>query len=115
MFEVGFWELVLISVIALLVVGPEKLPGLLRTGGLWLGRLRRTVAGLQTQLEREFELEEIRKLKQSVDPSQLKQAIEDEIAGPIPDPASASKSSKDPEQAEQAPATPGRDANTSQS
>jgi sec-independent protein translocase protein TatB len=109
MFEVGFWELVLISVIALLVVGPERLPSLLRTAGLWIGRLRRTVSGLQAQLEREFELEEIRKLGQSVDPRSLKQTIEDEMTPRAPEPASANAT--DPVEPE-TPANPAQDPNT---
>lgn len=53
MFDIGFWELSLILVIALLVVGPEKLPKLASTAGRWAGQARRMVSNLQRELERE--------------------------------------------------------------
>ncbi len=62
MFDIGFWELALIGVIALLVVGPERLPALARTVGLWVGRARRYVSHVQADIEREINAEEVRKL-----------------------------------------------------
>lgn len=63
MFEIGFWELVMIGVVALIIVGPERLPGLARTAGLWLGKARRMVAEVKADVDRELHLEE---LKQSL-------------------------------------------------
>jgi sec-independent protein translocase protein TatB len=63
MFDIGFSELLLICVIALLVVGPERLPKLARTAGLWVGKARRIVAEVRTEVERELKMEEV---KQSV-------------------------------------------------
>jgi sec-independent protein translocase protein TatB len=63
MFEIGFWELVVIGVVALIVVGPEQLPGLARKAGLWLGKARRMVAEVKADVDRELHLEE---LKQSL-------------------------------------------------
>ncbi len=63
MFEIGFWELVLIGVVAMIVVGPERLPGLARTAGLWLGKARRMLADVKAEVDRELQLEE---LKQSL-------------------------------------------------
>jgi sec-independent protein translocase protein TatB len=63
MFEIGFWELVMIGVVALIIVGPERLPGLARTAGLWLGKARRMVAEIKADVDRELHLEE---LKQSL-------------------------------------------------
>lgn len=60
MFEIGFWELVLVAVVAMIVVGPERLPGLARTAGLWLGKARRMVADVKAEVDRELHLEEIR-------------------------------------------------------
>ena len=57
MFDVGFWELVIISAIALLVVGPEKLPGLIRQLSRWFAALRRFVLQTKTELERDLELD----------------------------------------------------------
>jgi sec-independent protein translocase protein TatB len=60
MFDIGFWELTVISVIALLVVGPERLPAMARTLGLWVGRLRRYVSHVKEDIEREIRAEELR-------------------------------------------------------
>ncbi len=62
MFDIGFWELALIGVIALLVVGPERLPALARNVGLWVGRMRRYVAHVREDIESEIHAEEMRKL-----------------------------------------------------
>ena len=61
MFDLGFWELTLIGVVALLVVGPDKLPGLARTVGLYVGKIRRTVAQVRADIEREVRADELRK------------------------------------------------------
>lgn len=63
MFDIGFWEFSLIAIVALVVVGPEKLPGMVRTGGQLLGRAKRTMRELKYDLEREAEFEEIDQLK----------------------------------------------------
>ena len=60
MFEIGFWEMVLVGVVAMIVVGPERLPGLARTAGLWLGKARRMVADVKAEVDRELHLEEIK-------------------------------------------------------
>jgi sec-independent protein translocase protein TatB len=60
MFEIGFWEMVLVGVVAMIVVGPERLPGLARTAGLWLGKARRMVANVKAEVDRELHLEEIK-------------------------------------------------------
>jgi sec-independent protein translocase protein TatB len=61
MFDIGFFELVLISVVALLVLGPEKLPGAIRTITLWIGRLRRSFNTIKQDIEREVGADEIRR------------------------------------------------------
>lgn len=61
MLEGSFWELALILVLALVVVGPERLPGLARTVGLWVGRARAALRNLNEQIERELAAEEMRK------------------------------------------------------
>ena len=60
MFEIGFWELVMVAVVALIVVGPEKLPGLARTAGFWLGKARRLVAEVKADEDREWQLDELK-------------------------------------------------------
>jgi Tat protein translocase TatB subunit len=59
MFDVGFMELVLVSVIGLLVLGPQRLPKVAAEIGKWIGRARRTATQLRRQLEREIELSEL--------------------------------------------------------
>ena len=54
MFDIGFWELSLIMLLALLVVGPERLPGLVSTIGNWAGRARFMARSLRMQMEREL-------------------------------------------------------------
>jgi sec-independent protein translocase protein TatB len=61
MFDVGFMELVLVSVIGLLVLGPQRLPKVAAEIGKWVGRARRTATQLRRQLEREIELTELEK------------------------------------------------------
>jgi len=66
MFDIGFTELLVIGVVALIVVGPERLPRVARTAGALLGRLQRYVADVKADINREVELEELRKMKDSV-------------------------------------------------
>lgn len=60
MFEIGFGELIVVAVVALVVVGPEKLPGLARTAGLWVGKARRMIADVKAEVDRELQLEELK-------------------------------------------------------
>jgi sec-independent protein translocase protein TatB len=62
MFDVGFFELLLIGVVALLVVGPERLPKLARTAGLWIGRGRRMLASVKEDIDREIKADELREI-----------------------------------------------------
>lgn len=63
MFDVGFWELALIGVVALLIVGPERLPGVVRTVGHWLGKARRVLRDAKADLEREMKAHDIEALR----------------------------------------------------
>ena len=60
MFDIGFPELVMISIVALLVIGPEKLPETVRTISLWVGRIQRSFANIRRELENEIGADEIR-------------------------------------------------------
>jgi sec-independent protein translocase protein TatB len=64
MFDIGFSELLLFGVIALIVLGPEKLPQAARTAGQWYGKIRRTVSTLQSEIEAELDLAETRQQMQ---------------------------------------------------
>ena len=61
MFDIGFTELLLVAVVTLLVIGPEKLPETLRTLGLWLGRLRRSFGAVKSEIEKEIGMDDVRR------------------------------------------------------
>ncbi|WP_260959654.1 Sec-independent protein translocase protein TatB [Pseudomonas citri] len=61
MFGISFTELLLVGLVALLVLGPERLPGAARTAGLWIGRLKRSFNAIKQEVEREIGADEIRR------------------------------------------------------
>lgn len=61
MFDIGFTELLLCLVVALVVIGPEQLPGTVRTVALWLGRLKRSLAETRSEIERQIGADDIRR------------------------------------------------------
>jgi sec-independent protein translocase protein TatB len=63
MFDVGFSELIVIGIVALVVIGPERLPKVARTAGHLLGRLQRYVNDVKADINREMQLDELRKLQ----------------------------------------------------
>lgn len=69
MFDIGFSEMVVIAVVALIVLGPEKLPKVARTAGHLLGRLQRYVNDVKSDINREMQLEELKKLQAQVEDS----------------------------------------------
>ena len=78
MFDIGFWELLLIGVVALLVVGPEKLPGLARNAGHWVGRARRFVSSVKADIDREIAADELKKiLAKQAESNPLNEIIEE--------------------------------------
>lgn len=60
MFDIGFAELLVIGVLGLIVLGPERLPKAARTVGLLIGKMRRTMSGIQQEIEQEVRNQEIR-------------------------------------------------------
>lgn len=62
MFDIGFWEIFLILILALLVVGPERLPKAARTAGYWLGKARRYVEGVKEEVASEFDVNELKRM-----------------------------------------------------
>lgn len=60
MFDIGFWELVLVGVIALLVFGPERLPRVARETALWVRKARSMVASVKSEIDHELQLQELR-------------------------------------------------------
>lgn len=66
MFDVAFSELVVIAVVALIVIGPEKLPKVARTLGFLAGRMQRYVSNVKADIEREMQFEDLQKLQQEI-------------------------------------------------
>jgi len=77
MFDLGFWELCIIAVVALLVFGPEKLPGAARTAGMWIGRARRLVTTVKQDIDRELHLQEMRDTFKQNEANSLHQFLEE--------------------------------------
>ncbi|MGL1833152.1 Sec-independent protein translocase protein TatB [Rhodocyclaceae bacterium SMB388] len=67
MFDFGFTELMLVALVALIVVGPERLPKVARTAGHLLGRLQRYVSDVKSDITREMQLEDLKKLQKQVE------------------------------------------------
>ncbi|BAN51022.1 Sec-independent protein translocase protein TatB [Metapseudomonas resinovorans] len=87
MFGISFGELLLIGLIALLVLGPERLPGAARTAGLWIGRLKRSFNAIKTEVEREIGADEIRRQLHNEHIMSLEKQIKDSIMPPTADTA----------------------------
>lgn len=81
MFDIGFWELLLIAVVALVVVGPERMPRLIRVTGLWIGRANASIQSVRTEISRELRAEDLRKsiLDQDGTPSVPRYVVPDEM------------------------------------
>ena len=66
MFDIGFTELMVIGLVALVVIGPERLPRVARTLGHLAGRLQRYVADVKSDISREIEIEDLKKMRDSM-------------------------------------------------
>jgi len=84
MFDIGFWEIMVISILAMVVIGPERLPKVARTVGHWFGKTRRFVEGVKSEVESEFDAGELKRLmhNQEVQIKELQSKLNDE-AGDI--------------------------------
>jgi sec-independent protein translocase protein TatB len=102
MFDIGFSELLVIGVVALLVIGPERLPKVARTAGLLFGRFQRYVNSVKADIGREMELDELRKagqtFKESVEQAargvesgvqEAEYSMRDEVVKPVEEAAKA--------------------------
>jgi len=66
MFDIAFSELLIIGIVALVVIGPERLPKVARTAGQWLGKLNRYVSQVKQDIDRDMKLDELRKMQQDM-------------------------------------------------
>ena len=125
MFEIGFAELFLLGVIALLVVGPDRLPALARTVGVWVGRAQRLVGQVRADIEREVRADELRKAAKEYSPTgmlgDMRKEVEDfasEVSKPVDldaekaEPAKSDTSDTAPAAATAAPASDVADTST---
>ncbi|VAW92541.1 Twin-arginine translocation protein TatB [hydrothermal vent metagenome] len=100
MFDIGFWELGVIMIVALVVIGPDKLPGIARSAGKWVGKARYFIANVKQDVQKEMRAEELKQaigrdagldelkqimntdqftLEEEDDPGYLVSAIDDDI------------------------------------
>jgi len=85
MFDIGFWEISLIGVIALIVIGPERLPGVARNVGAWVGKGKRLLSSVQMDINRELnKAEELKKLLEEQKKIVEKHEILEELQKEIP-------------------------------
>lgn len=90
MFGISFSELLLVGLVALLVLGPERLPGAARTAGLWIGRLKRSFNAIKQEVEREIGADEIRRQLHNEHILSLEQETRN-ILSPVQEPATPAK------------------------
>lgn len=64
MFDMGFAEMMIIGIVALLVIGPERLPSVARAAGRWFAKIRNFVSSVKSDVEREFKTEELQRILQ---------------------------------------------------
>lgn len=99
MFDIGFTELVIVAIVGLLVIGPERLPGAIRTGSAWLGRIKRGFNDIKREVEQELHndgvMEELQKTKNELqgEVSRIKSDIETaaDEANPLADEPGSNK------------------------
>ena len=85
MFDIGFSELLLVGVVALVVLGPDRLPGAVRTASLWIGRIKRSFLSIKQEVEREIGADEIRRQlhnEQILDLEREMQAMKQSLIAP---------------------------------
>lgn len=78
MFDIGFWELLIIGVVALLVVGPERLPAVATFAGHWIGRIRRFANHMRDEIQQELETEHLKNVVQ--EQNRELQSLREEVA-----------------------------------
>ncbi len=104
MFDIGGLELLLIAIVGLLVIGPERLPETLRTLGLWLGRLRRSFTSVKAEIEKEIGMDEVRRQLHNEaimeDMKKIERDVKSTMQEPVIDPNAAATAPKTTEEAD---------------
>ncbi len=83
MFDIGFSEMLMLAVVALVVLGPERLPKVAKQAGAWMGKLRRYVDDVKSDINRQMELSELRDLKTQVTDAarELETSVQSTVSG----------------------------------
>jgi sec-independent protein translocase protein TatB len=105
MFDVGIWEISLILIIALIVVGPDRLPTLATTVGRWVGKVRRMAQSVQRDIDRSIALEDQAKIRAQLDSirkdaGDLKKTVSEALTEDVMKPLSEAPESTSPAPAE---------------
>lgn len=114
MFDIGFTELLLIGVVALVVLGPERLPGAVRTAGLWIGRIKRSFSAIKAEVEREIGADEIRRQlhnEQILDLEREMKAMKQDLLAPSATSNTTAETGSNAEAPPSAPAAASQDKN----
>nr|VFK03236.1 MAG: sec-independent protein translocase protein TatB [Candidatus Kentron sp. H]VFK03542.1 MAG: sec-independent protein translocase protein TatB [Candidatus Kentron sp. H]VFK06177.1 MAG: sec-independent protein translocase protein TatB [Candidatus Kentron sp. H] len=77
MFDIGFWELTIIAIIALVVVGPDRLPEFARTAGFWIGKARRFFSSVKSDIDRELQAEELKRMIKPQEFEEIHEIVEE--------------------------------------
>lgn len=106
MFDIGFWEIIILVLVALLVVGPERLPGLARELGRFVGKARRFINSVRSDIEQELQTEELRKMLKDQDKEirelrTMMQETEETLREDIQETEAAIRGDKEPSPARQ--------------
>ena len=114
MFDIGLLELLLLSIVVLLVVGPRRLPETLRTLGLWMGRMRRSFTRVKAEIEREIGMDDVRRQLHNESIMEQMKELERDVGDAIED-AKVAPSKEQPSQTihDTQGETPGQDAEPS--
>lgn len=98
MFDIGFTELIIVAIVGLLVIGPERLPGAIRTGTAWLGRIKRGFNDIKREVEQELHNDGVmQELKNT------QQQLQDEASGLNQDLREVAEQINPPEEADTKP------------
>lgn len=78
MFDIGFWEICLVGLVSLIVIGPEKLPKAARLAGFWVGKTRNVVASVKSEIKEELQAEEMRQiLREQANIEEIQKALDE--------------------------------------
>lgn len=83
MFDVGFWELLVIGIVALLVIGPDRLPGVARTVGAWVGKGKRFVSSVKADIDKELRAEDLKRILKEQEESIASHKILEDTVGDL--------------------------------